>query len=89
MNSTANNSVSLGNVKYGRILKMFGGNVDIWGTVQLANTTNLTLLNHSYFVIDSNTISIRPNATVSAAYIVLQADGQVTLDSGSKIISYT
>jgi hypothetical protein len=33
MNASANTSVNIGNMKYGRIVKIFGGNVDIWGTV--------------------------------------------------------
>lgn len=58
MNASANTSVNIGNMKYGRIIKIFGGNVDIWGTVQLSNKTDPNILNHSYFVIDSQTINV-------------------------------
>jgi hypothetical protein len=83
MNASANTSVNIGNVNYGRILKIFGGNVDIWGTVQLADPTNIANLNHSFFVIDSSTININQGASVQAAFILLQADGLVTLNGNS------
>ena len=31
INASANTSVNLGNINYGRILKIYGGNVDLWG----------------------------------------------------------
>jgi hypothetical protein len=33
MNASANTSVNIGNMQYGRIVKIFGGDVDIWGTI--------------------------------------------------------
>jgi len=64
MNTSANTSVNIGNINYGRILKIFGGNVDIWGTIKLANPANATNMNHSYFVIDSNTINVNQRASI-------------------------
>jgi len=58
MNATANTSVNLGNINYGRILKIFGGNVDLWGAIQIANPLNQTNMDHSFFVIDSQTINV-------------------------------
>ena len=64
MNASANTSVSLGNINYGRILKIFGGKVDLWGTIKLANPANTTNMDHSFFVIDSQTITVNLRATI-------------------------
>ena len=89
INSTDNaTSIRLGNVNYGRILKVFGGAVQINGEIKLADPASTTIKQQSFFVVVANSIYIGSNASISAGYVLLQADSVVETALGSKVTSY-
>jgi rRNA processing protein Gar1 len=62
MNASENINVNIGNMKYGRIVKIFGGNLNVWGTVKLANLSNPDFIKDSYFIVNAKTININIGA---------------------------
>jgi len=40
INSTSNTTLNLGSITYGRIIKIYGGYVNLFGTVSLPTTAN-------------------------------------------------
>jgi hypothetical protein len=78
INATDNFTIiSLPTVTFGRILKIFGGQVQISAAVKLSDTSSVTTRQTSFFVVSANSIYLNSTALIQAGYILLQADSAV------------
>jgi hypothetical protein len=58
-------------------LKIFGGQVQISGSVKLLDNASVTTKQTSFFVVSANSIFLDFEAYIQAGYILLQADSSV------------
>lgn len=78
INATDNFTIiSLPTVTFGRILKIFGGQVQISAAVKLSDSSSVTTRQTSFFVVSANSIYLNSTALIQAGYILLQADSAV------------
>jgi hypothetical protein len=78
INATDNFTIiSLPNVTYGRVLKIFGGQLLINGEVKLPDSASVTTRQTSFFVVSANSIYMDSKGSIQAGYILMQADSVV------------
>lgn len=75
INATENSTViSLPDVIYGRVFKIFGGQVKITGSIKLLDATSEATKQTSYFLVSSESITLVSSASILAGHILLHAE---------------